>query len=112
CRVPGCDSTLWLQVHHIVHWEDDGETVTWNLCCLCAHHHRLHHQGMLGIVGSADEPGGLTFTNQHGLVLDVAGRARAPTATDMPVVGPYDGPTGERLDMGAVHFTRIREPAA
>ncbi len=31
CRVPGCDRTRWLQVHHIVHWEDGGSTDTANL---------------------------------------------------------------------------------
>ncbi len=45
CRVPGCDHTAWLQVHHIVHWLDGGPTDTWNLVALCSHHHRLHHQG-------------------------------------------------------------------
>jgi len=119
CRVPGCDSTLWLQVHHIIHWEDDGETLTWNLCCLCAHHHRLHHQGLLGIVGNADDVDGLTFTNPHGLVLDPAGRPRPPEPGDMPTVAPYQGPTGERLRKHDVWFnpTRptgapAREPAA
>jgi len=28
CVVPGCDRTRWLQVHHIVHWEDGGPTDT------------------------------------------------------------------------------------
>jgi hypothetical protein len=108
CRVPGCDQSLWLQVHHVVHWEDGGETVTGNLCCLCAHHHRLHHQGMLGITGDADDPNGLVFTNQHGLVLDRAGRPSTPRLADMPRVAPYDGPTGERLHRDCVSFTPTR----
>lgn len=113
CRVPGCDSTLWLQVHHLVHWEDDGETVTWNLCCLCAHHHRLHHQGFLGIVGTADDPDGLVFTTEHGLVLDRAGQARAPSPGEIAAAvaaAGYTGPTGERLRRDAVWFNR-RRPA-
>jgi hypothetical protein len=119
CRVPGCDSTLWLQVHHVVHWEDDGETVTWNLCCLCAHHHRLHHQGFLGITGNADRPDGLTFSDRHGLVLDPAGHPRAPTPAEIAALATparYDGPTGERLWRDAVAFNRRwyreRRPAA
>ena len=59
CRVPGCDRTWWLQVHHIVHWEDHGPTDTANLICLCSAHHRLHHQGLLGITGNADHPDGV-----------------------------------------------------
>ncbi len=103
CRVPGCGSTLWLQVHHIVHWEDDGETVTWNLCCLCSTHHRMHHQGLLGITGNADDPKGLVFTNQHGLVI-APGKARPPGHDDMPIVAPYQAPTGERLHKKWVTF--------
>ena len=65
CRVPGCTARHFLEVHHIIHWDDDGPTDTWNLICLCPHHHRLHHQGKLGIVGNADTPGGVTFTDHH-----------------------------------------------
>ncbi|HMJ74692.1 MAG TPA: DUF222 domain-containing protein [Iamia sp.] len=118
CRVPGCDSRLWIEVHHIVHWEDHGETVTWNLLCLCAHHHRLHHQGGLGITGNADAPDGITFTTATGRVLEPAGTPTRPPA--MPAVRPYDGPTGETLHKHWVTFTRRppcnrerdREPAA
>ncbi|HXH55669.1 HNH endonuclease signature motif containing protein [Iamia sp.] len=111
CRVPGCDQTYWLQIHHIVHWEDDGETITTNLICLCSAHHRMHHQGLLGIVGHADHPEGVTFTDRYGNHLNGATRARPPKATDMPTVGAYRCPTGERLDRSAVHFNRTPSPA-
>jgi hypothetical protein len=109
CRVPGCDSTLWVEVHHITHWEDNGETVTENLICLCSHHHRQHHQDLLGITGDADAPDGVTFTTATGRILEPAGRPTPPVV--MPVVEPYDGPTGETLHKHWVHFTH-REPAA
>ena len=51
----------WLQIHHIVHWEDGGPTDTWNLVALCDAHHRLHHLGRLQIAGDADDPDGLVF---------------------------------------------------
>ena len=37
CRHPACSSSNGLEVHHIIHWSgpERGETVTWNLCCLC-----------------------------------------------------------------------------
>jgi hypothetical protein len=109
CRVPGCDSKLKVQVHHITHWEDDGETVTWNLLCLCGHHHRMHHQGHLGITGNADLAGGVIFTTATGQVI----RPPGPTPPgDMPTVGPYRGPTGERLHKHWVHFDRRRPTAA
>jgi len=120
CRVPGCDSTLWIQVHHIVHWEDHGDTVTGNLICLCARHHRQHHQGLLGITGNADLPDGVVFTTATGQVLRPAGRPSPPAA--MPQVQPYDGPTGETLHKHWVTFAkrprcdrppdRHREPVA
>ncbi|MDQ6726045.1 MAG: HNH endonuclease, partial [Actinomycetota bacterium] len=31
CRVPGCDRSRWLHVHHIEHWEDGGTSDTPNL---------------------------------------------------------------------------------
>ncbi|MCA1822493.1 MAG: HNH endonuclease, partial [Pseudonocardia sp.] len=31
CRVPGCERSRWLHVHHIRHWEDGGPTDTPNL---------------------------------------------------------------------------------
>ncbi|HMJ75708.1 MAG TPA: HNH endonuclease signature motif containing protein, partial [Iamia sp.] len=117
CRVPGCDSQLWIEVHHIVHWEDHGDTITENLICLCRTHHRLHHQGLLGITGNADAIDGITFTTATGMVLRPAGRPTEPSA--LPPVEPYDGPTGERLQKHWVTFSRRplrcvrgREPAA
>jgi hypothetical protein len=118
CRVPGCDSTLWVEVHHIVHWEDHGDTVTWNLLCLCGHHHRMHHMGLLGITGNADLPDGVVFTTATGRILRPSGTPTPPT--HRPTVEPYDGPTGETLHRHDIHFTRRahhdrshdREPAA
>ncbi len=112
CRVPGCDQSWWLQVHHIVHWEDDGVTDTHNLLCLCSRHHRLHHEGLLGITGNADDPNGVVFTDAAGHRMAGATRARPPKACDMPTVAAYQGPTGERLDRDAVFFTPTRPTAA
>ena len=65
CRGPGCERRRWLHVHHIRHWEDGGESDTTNLVCLCSR----HHLAKLGIDGNADEPGGLTFTDERGRAL-------------------------------------------
>jgi hypothetical protein len=91
-----------------LHWEDHGGTVTWNLLCLCAHHHRQHHQGLLGITGNADVPDGVTFTTATGRVLEPTGRPTPPTV--MPGVEPYDGPTGETLQKHWVVFNRRPPP--
>ncbi|MBA3289807.1 MAG: HNH endonuclease [Acidimicrobiia bacterium] len=45
CRSPWCSNSRWLQVHHVVHWEDGGPTDTPNLVALCPWCHRAHHRG-------------------------------------------------------------------
>ena len=108
CRVPGCTHDRIIEIHHIIHWTDNGPTDTWNLCALCPHHHRLHHQGLLGISGNADLPDGLVFTDVDGNVIEPAG---TPTVTGEPPPQPdipYRQPYGGRLDynwigLGWVH---------
>ena len=51
CRAPGCTQVRWLEVHHLVHVCDGGQTVPENLLCLCGRHHDDHHRGVLGIEG-------------------------------------------------------------
>ncbi len=111
CRVPGCDHSRWLHVHHIVHWEDGGTSDTANLLALCQRHHRLHHLGGLGIRGDADDPDGVVFTDERGRRLESTDRPEPP---DQPVEvaarrlgfapGAWSHPIGERLDLAAVHF--------
>jgi hypothetical protein len=104
CRVPGCTVRRWLDIHHILHWEDHGPTETWNLVSLCPHHHRLHHQGQLGIRGNADGPDGLVFTNRHGLPIRAGPRPHPPNGPPAPPRGHYHHPTGERLDLACIYF--------
>ena len=109
CRVPGCSQSRWVQVHHIIHWEgDDGPTETWNLICLCPRHHRLHHQGRLGITGNADlttgTPGAVVFTDIRGSPLKPAADPAAPMSPPPEPAGRYVHPLGERLDRRAIHF--------
>ncbi|MGI8983872.1 MAG: HNH endonuclease signature motif containing protein, partial [Acidimicrobiales bacterium] len=111
CRVPGCDRTRWLHVHHIRHWEDGGPSDTDNLMALCHRHHRLHHLGRLGIEGNADEPDGIRFTDERGRPLDATGRPVVPgqpfaaAARDLGVAaGAWSHPSGERLDPWWVHL--------
>ncbi len=103
CRVPGCEVRRWLHVHHILHWEDLGETEPENLVCLCRRHHRQHHLGLLPITGTASEL----------VVCDHRGRPMEPVGHPEPVPLPaeltteakardldpvdYRHPPGERL---------------
>jgi hypothetical protein len=107
CVVPGCGRRSGLDVHHIRHWEDEGETDTHNLCCLCRRHHRQHHRGLLAIEGNADEPGGLVVKDRWGRVLEPAGApepvradgSAASAADRRGVPHPiYDSPFGDRLN--------------
>ncbi len=102
CRVPGCDRTRWLHVHHIRHWEDGGATDTANLMALCSRHHRLHHLDHLGISGHADEPGGIAFTDAQGRPLAPAGIPIPPTRP--APTGNWVHPSGERMDDECVVF--------
>jgi hypothetical protein len=105
CRVPGCTITHHIEVHHIVHWEDDGPTDTWNLIALCPRHHRMHHRGELGITGNANDPDGITFTNRHGRVIGTTGaRPKPPGAPPPPPAEAYQHPLGERLDTRWLYF--------
>ena len=100
CRVPWCGQTRWLQVHHIIHDHHHGPTDTWNLTALCPADHRLHHQGLLGITGNADDPDGLTFTDAHGRVIDPATRPIKPTGPP-PAVRPNPTNTPSANDSNA-----------
>ncbi len=116
CRVPGCDIRRWLHVHHILHWEDLGETEPENLVCLCQRHHRLHHQGLLPITGTATDL----------VVCDRRGRPLEPVGTPDPVplsadltdqardtgLDPtdYRHPTGETLQPKWIDFAHNLTP--
>ena len=106
CRYPGCAARSYLEVHHTIHWKDGGPTDTWNLLCLCPHHHDAHHRGEFTLTGNADLPDGLTFTDNRGNPITI-GRPRPP---DDPLPTPPDGgryehPSGEPVQHKWVHFT-------
>jgi hypothetical protein len=42
CRFPGCESRR-VDLHHIRHWSNGGQTSQGNLLCLCRRHHRIVH---------------------------------------------------------------------
>lgn len=50
CTYPGCTAPPdWVDVHHVRHWADLGETCLGNLACACKRHHRLVHEGGWGV---------------------------------------------------------------
>ncbi|MEM8621844.1 MAG: DUF222 domain-containing protein [Actinomycetota bacterium] len=109
CRVPGCDPTHHLEIHHIVHWTKGGPTDVCNLIALCGHHHRLHHRGDLHITGNASlpagAPGAVMFTTSDGTVLTSSGaRPEPPGAAPPQPAKTYHGPAGERLELRWLDF--------
>ncbi|WP_394933066.1 DUF222 domain-containing protein [uncultured Ilumatobacter sp.] len=109
CRVPGCDATLGLEVHHLIHWEHGGGTDTDNLLLVCSKHHRMHHRGRLDITGNADQPEGLEFRNQHGHLITASGAAPTmPSGPPPQPVAVYSHPDGGRIDTGQIYFNPPR----
>ena len=45
CRFPGCRNKRFVDVHHIKHWANGGETAVNTLMLLCSKHHTLVHEG-------------------------------------------------------------------
>ncbi|MGH3779548.1 MAG: DUF222 domain-containing protein [Pseudonocardiaceae bacterium] len=44
CAFPGCSvPARWCDIHHVVHWADNGPTSVSNCVALCGRHHRLIH---------------------------------------------------------------------
>jgi len=70
CRFDGCRrSTEGCHIHHVVHWDDGGETDTANSASQCPYHHlNAHHARKFGIAGDAD--GDLTITRPDGSAFD------------------------------------------
>ena len=44
CTFPGCGMKMFLQAHHIKHWEHGGATDIDNLTLVCSFHHKLVHE--------------------------------------------------------------------
>ena len=70
CRFDGCRrSAEGCHVHHVVHWDDGGETDPSNSASECPYHHlNAHHARKFDITGDAD--GELTITRPDGTAFD------------------------------------------
>ncbi len=82
CQFPGCTQHHHLQIHHIDHWANGGETSVENGICLCHHHHALVHEGGYIIernsVETDTQPGSKDIGTTIGLV-SPAQKALLPT---------------------------------
>jgi hypothetical protein len=96
CRYPGCSQRRWVQIHHLIHREDGGATVSINLCALCPYHHRLHHLGAFQISGNPELPAGLRFSDRWGH--EIGPPHFGPVAPPVGTNAHFTPPTGERLE--------------
>jgi hypothetical protein len=67
CRFPGCANNIFTDVHHVVHWADQGPTDLPNLVTLCDHHHHRVHEGKWKVTGNAN--GILRFVGPSGRMM-------------------------------------------
>jgi hypothetical protein len=68
CCFPGCTYQRYLDAHHVEHWAEGGETKLKNLVHLCRTHHRLVHEGGIGVRARAG--GGWRFSRPDGREFD------------------------------------------
>ncbi|MDB4955636.1 MAG: endonuclease [Myxococcales bacterium] len=102
CRVPGCRSSRFLEVHHIVHRADGGDNSPRNLLILCDGHHVALHAGKLKITGSAD-----------GLELSFTFDPPRDVRDDVARISAHVGPNGVRASAPTSSVTtRGQRPAA
>ena len=55
CAVPGCRHRLWVDLHHVQPFASGGGHEVGNLLPLCTAHHRMLHQGRLGLTQEGGE---------------------------------------------------------
>jgi Domain of unknown function (DUF222)/HNH endonuclease len=67
CRFPGCANNTFTDVHHVVHWADQGPTDLPNLVTMCDHHHHRLHEGKWRVTGNAN--GILRFVGPSGRMM-------------------------------------------
>jgi hypothetical protein len=70
CRHPNCSFTEFTEVHHMVPWEEGGETNQSNLITLCGRHHHAVHELGWKMWGDADDI--VSFRGPHGHVMKSA----------------------------------------
>jgi hypothetical protein len=101
CRFPGCANSRYMDVHHIKHWANGGETKPSNLVSLCRFHHRAVHEGGFRIEILDD--GALRFVKPDGENVDnvAPGYTQPPgDGGQMPTGTFRDCWRGDRMDLG------------
>ena len=78
CVFPGCEMTVFLECHHIVHYADGGPTALSNLLLLCWKHHELVHEHHWSLAGEAGPR--ITWFRPDGSIFEPRVRATLDTS--------------------------------
>jgi hypothetical protein len=100
CRFPGCSNARYVDMHHILHWANGGETRPSNLVSLCRFHHRAVHEG--GFDVEILDYGALRFVKPDGGTVDGIGPGGSGRTGDWRELPPATGQwryRGDRLDL-------------
>jgi hypothetical protein len=100
CRFPGCSNARYVDMHHILHWANGGETRPSNLVSLCRFHHRAVHEGGFNVEILDD--GALKFLRPGGRPVDGIGASGSGRTGDWRELPPATGQwryRGDRLDL-------------
>ncbi|MBN1237716.1 MAG: DUF222 domain-containing protein [Gammaproteobacteria bacterium] len=114
CTFPGCRNRRFVEAHHVRHWAHGGDTSLRNTALLCAHHHRLVHEGGLRMKLGPD--GKFEFRRTDGRSIPRCGY-RADDASPDPIMLEglgYSSAEGwlAALVSGRAPENRVREEAA
>lgn len=76
CQFPGCSQHRYLDIHHIEHWVDGGETSVDNGVCLCQRHHTLVHEGGYTVERNTVETNVQSDSKNFGVTTGFVSRAK------------------------------------
>lgn len=99
CRFPGCATHRYVEVHHIVHWRNGGDTDLANLVSLCPFHHDRLHGGDFTISLKDERP---VFRDQWGE--SFTRTSRPPARASAAPVKPYERQSWDPLDLNWLNF--------
>ncbi len=105
CAFPGCHNRRFLQLHHIEHWSNGGETSIENLMPQCTRHHSLLHEGQFRI--EKDYQNNWIFVRPEGQVIPPNGYLPQDTMDD-DVDEAYKKSSAEDFLMAARHAVAER----
>jgi len=89
CRFPGCFNKRFVDIHHIEHWANGGETAVEQLMLLCSKHHTMVHEGGFRI--DRDFLGNWSFFRPDGIAVPDCGY-HSRDMLDDDIGARYDDP--------------------